>query len=88
MKRLLSVLLILVMVVVNFTACNAKLNKYSDYSFDYFDTVTTIVGYEKTEDEFKNKTTYSFDDESISDSNWLEDKDILDLGETILYLRS
>lgn len=29
-----------------------KLNKYTDYSFDYFDTATTIVGYSQSEEEF------------------------------------
>lgn len=29
-----------------------NLTKFTDYSFDYFDTVTTIVGYEETKEEF------------------------------------
>jgi len=36
------------------TSCTQKMekNKYSAYSMDYFDTVTTIIGYEKTKAEF------------------------------------
>jgi len=36
-----------------FCGCKAEKFKFSDYSFDYFDTVTTIVGYEENEEEFK-----------------------------------
>ena len=34
------------------TGCNDKKTKYTDYSFDYFDTVTTIVGYENSKEDF------------------------------------
>ncbi len=56
MKRLLSLLLLLCMFVqiTVLTSCGEKFNKYSSYSFDYFDTVTTIVGYERTQEEFDN----------------------------------
>ena len=44
------------MLVITSTLCCCgkieKLNKYSTYSMDYFDTVITITGYEKTEEEF------------------------------------
>lgn len=33
-------------------SCGEKLQKYSEYSFDLFDTVTSITGYEKTQDDF------------------------------------
>lgn len=33
--------------------CTERQEKFTDYSFEYFDTVTTIVGFEKTEDIFK-----------------------------------
>ena len=40
-----------------FVSCEKKtedeLQKYSEYSFDYFDTVTTITGYAATQEEFK-----------------------------------
>ncbi len=32
--------------------CKSGKQKFTEYSFDYFDTVTTIVGYENTKDEF------------------------------------
>jgi len=32
-----------------------KPQKFTDYSFDYFDTVTTIVGFEKSEEEFNKR---------------------------------
>lgn len=37
-----------------FSGCNKKQNKqkFTDYSFDYFDTVTTIIGYEKDKEKF------------------------------------
>jgi len=35
-----------------FTACAPKTTKYSSYSMDYFDTVTTITGYAKSQEEF------------------------------------
>ena len=39
-----------------FTSCNTEKEKkkFSEYYFDYFDTVTTITGYTETEEEFKN----------------------------------
>lgn len=33
-------------------SCGKKPEKYSTYSFDYFDTVTTVTGYAESEDEF------------------------------------
>ena len=37
-----------------FTSCNTvkEKQKFSEYYFDYFDTVTTITGYTETEEEF------------------------------------
>ncbi|MDD6036580.1 MAG: FAD:protein FMN transferase [Lachnospiraceae bacterium] len=37
---------------VGLSACGKKITKYSTYSFDYFDTVTSIVGYAKGQEEF------------------------------------
>ena len=39
-----------------FTSCNTvkEKQKFSEYYFDYFDTVTTITGYTETEEEFKS----------------------------------
>ena len=53
-KRILLCLVIGSMLIqcMGVTACGKKLTKYSMYSFDYFDTVTTISGYAKDEEEF------------------------------------
>lgn len=58
MKKVLSLVLAIILVLVqgvSLAGCDKKpkLNKFSDYYFDYFDTVTTIVGYEENEEEFK-----------------------------------
>ena len=52
MKKIISLLIILCLI---FGFCGCKLNpkKFTDYSFDYFDTVTTIVGFEQSEEDFK-----------------------------------
>ncbi len=49
MKKLLAVLLV---ILVAFCSCERKREKFSRYTFDYFDTASTISGYEKTEEEF------------------------------------
>jgi len=57
MKKICSLLLSLCLIVSIFSlqGCNKKtdLKKFTDYSFDFFDTVTTIIGYEKNEKTFK-----------------------------------
>ena len=57
MKKIISLILIFVTVLIqcSFLSSCGKLKKFTDYSFDYFDTVTTIVGFEKTEEEFNEK---------------------------------
>jgi len=57
MKKIISIFLIvsiLFVQILTFSACDPKpeLTKYSNYYFDYFDTATTIIGYEKTKEEF------------------------------------
>lgn len=57
MKKVISSVLVIVLVFMqafSLAACdkNPKLNKFSEYYFDYFDTAVTIIGYEKTEEEF------------------------------------
>lgn len=37
---------------VGLAGCQTKIEKYTTYSFDYFDTVTTITGYAKSQEEF------------------------------------
>lgn len=51
MKKLLSVILIISFALF-FTSCEKREQKYTDYSFDCFDTVTTITGYEKEKEDF------------------------------------
>lgn len=51
MKRILSGLLTLVL-LLGLSGCRKEQTKFSDYSFDYFDTVTTIVGYADSKEEF------------------------------------
>lgn len=53
MKKILSLILTVVFVSC-LTSCknNTSAQKFTDYSFDYFDTVTTIVGFENTKEEF------------------------------------
>ena len=53
MRKIISLFLaIALMVTPALCGCNDKKEKFKDYSFDYFDTVTTIIGYEKTKDIF------------------------------------
>ena len=56
MKRITSVLLIMVLAVLqvfSFASCKAsEKTKYSAHYFDYFDTATTIIGYTETKEEF------------------------------------
>ncbi len=62
MKKILSLLLI-ILFLFSVSACNSKKQKFTDYSFDYFDTVTTIIGFEK------DKKT--FDDNCEKIKGWL-----------------
>lgn len=45
---------VLLLLCLGFTSCasQSQKNRYSEYSMEYFDTVITIVGYEKTKEEF------------------------------------
>ena len=57
MKKIISILLIVSILFVQmltFSACDPKpkLTKYSNYYFDYFDTATTIIGYEENKEDF------------------------------------
>ncbi len=58
MKKAISLFLIVSLLLVqtfSLAGCDKKpkLNKFSEYYFDYFDTATTIIGYEETEEDFK-----------------------------------
>lgn len=53
MKKILSLLLVFICLFLS--SCSKKANelsKFTDYTFDYFDTVTTIIGYEKNKEDF------------------------------------
>ncbi len=52
-KRILSIALIL-LILISAASCSRtpEKSKYSTYSMEYFDTVTTITGYEYTQEEF------------------------------------
>lgn len=52
MKKLLSLFLIIFITLSVFTGCKARKEKFTDYSFDYFDTVTTVIGFEKNKETF------------------------------------
>jgi len=43
---------ILLLQCIGLGGCQTKTEKYSAYSFDYFDTVTTITGYAKSQEQF------------------------------------
>ncbi|MBQ9747841.1 MAG: FAD:protein FMN transferase [Clostridia bacterium] len=45
-------LLLCIAICLCFSACDTGPKKYSSYTFDYFDTVTTVTGYAKSEEEF------------------------------------
>ena len=49
--RFIALILIISAILCSCTA-SEQTNKYSTYSMDYFDTVITITGYERTEEEF------------------------------------
>lgn len=51
MKRIISFVLI-VALLFSFSGCKGKKKKFTDYSFDCFDTVTTIIGFEKDKEKF------------------------------------
>ncbi len=54
MKRIFNCFLVFIIVLLYFSVCgcNAKYEKFTDYSFDSFDTVTSIVGFEKDKETF------------------------------------
>lgn len=56
MKKTLSLFLSLICILlplISFTSCSVQAEKkFKSYSFDYFDTATTIVGWEKNQEDF------------------------------------
>ena len=69
LKRFLAIVLIGTM-AINMIACGEikkdnkdnkeeiTLNKYQDIYYDYFDTVSVVIGYEENEDDFKETSDY------------------------------
>ena len=53
MKKYLSIFIIFVLLLSTTCACKREKQKFTDYSFDFFDTVTTIIGFEENEETFK-----------------------------------
>ena len=51
MKKFLSIFLI-ILLCIPLTSCKANVQKFTDYSFDSFDTVTTIIGFETNKETF------------------------------------
>ena len=51
MKRILSACIAVLFVLLTLSSCDGA-KKYTEYSFDYFDTVTTVSGYASTRAEF------------------------------------
>ncbi len=55
MKNKFTALLLIVSILFStsiLVSCEKKPQKYSTYSFDYFDTVTSVTGYEESKEEF------------------------------------
>ena len=55
MKKTIGLILSLLVILQTFflVSCEKKKEKFTDYSFDYFDTVTSIIGFEDSEEVFK-----------------------------------
>lgn len=51
-RRFIALMLCVLVCVPALAACKKTDAKYTEYSFDYFDTVTTIVGYADSREEF------------------------------------
>lgn len=58
MKKTISLILSLCVILQTLclVGCEKKPEKFTDYSFDYFDTVTSIIGFEKSEEIFKQNS--------------------------------
>ncbi len=54
MKKIISLSLcgLILISVLGLSGCNRGLQKFTDTYFDYFDTVTSIIGYEKSQEDF------------------------------------
>ena len=52
LKKSISYLLLAVLLLSPLTACGKSKEKFTQYYFEYFDTVIQIIGYEESEEEF------------------------------------
>lgn len=66
-RKIYAVLLVgaLLLGAFSLSACAKKLEKYSDTAFGMFDTLTMIIGFDTSEDSFKEKTAILFDELEI-----------------------
>ena len=55
MKKISCWVLSMALIVSLFSSCGEEKTKYTAYWFDYFDTVTTVVGYENNQQDFDAK---------------------------------
>ena len=51
-KRVILSLLLCIGICLSFTSCAEKTEKFTEYSFEYFDTVSSVTGYAKSSEEF------------------------------------
>ena len=51
-KRAFLSVLLCICVCLSLTACGKRAEKFTEYSFEYFDTVTTVTGHAESEEEF------------------------------------
>ena len=65
MKKLILSALLLLSLVFSLCSCEKQKEHYSKYSFDYFDTVTSISGYASSQEEFDEVYTLAL--EMLSD---------------------
>ena len=52
MKKFISAILLLALALPLLISCSKEKEKFSEYSFDYFDTATTITGYADSKEQF------------------------------------
>ena len=51
-KRIVLSLLLCLCICFSFSSCLEKIEKYSEYSFEYFDTISTVTGYAESREDF------------------------------------
>ncbi len=61
MKKIFCACIAVLFVCIIFSSCGTE-KKYTEYSFDYFDTVTTVTGYAKSKAEFDEVVSLIMDE--------------------------